>query len=129
MIALDAPVDLSEVLTWPQALVAVVIILAVLVWPGIINYLQNKEIKHELKPNSGGSLRDAVDRTEAKLATIETFMAESAADRADLRRSLEALAGASGVAGAPQVAVVAETGAEPVKPPRRRLGRRAKPAS
>lgn len=58
---------IAEILTWQQAAVAIVIIIAVLVVPPVINYLQNRVIRHELKPNSGSSARDAIDRIEKKL--------------------------------------------------------------
>jgi len=72
-------VDISQVLTWPQALVAVVIILAGVVWPTIATWLNShrtqrdlQEVKakaevaaHEVRPNSGKSLADAVNRIEA----------------------------------------------------------------
>ena len=39
----------------------------------IVNLVQNRAIRHELKPNSGSSTRDAIDRIERKLdAHIES---------------------------------------------------------
>jgi hypothetical protein len=34
----------------------------------IVQLFQNRAIKHELKPNSGVSARDAIDRIEKKLS-------------------------------------------------------------
>jgi len=77
-------VIISEILTWQQAAVAIVIIIAVLVVPPVINYLQNRAIKHELKPNSGSSTRDAVDRIEKKLT--EHVDSEAARSKAIVER-------------------------------------------
>lgn len=66
------PIDISAVLTWPQALVACVIIFGVLVWPGVVAHLNQRatrDIQSTLtKHNGGGSVKDALDRIEATQA-------------------------------------------------------------
>ena len=75
-------VVISEILSWQQAVVAVVIVVAVLVVPQVVGLLQNRAIRHELKPNSGSSVRDAVDRIERKLdAHVEAEAARMGAIR------------------------------------------------
>jgi len=73
---------LADVVTWPQAVVAVVIVFALLMWPSVVTMisshrtskrLKNVEAKaevtaHEVRPNSGKSLADAVNRIESGLA-------------------------------------------------------------
>lgn len=80
------PVEIQSVLTWPQAVVAVFVLLALVVWPGVLAWLNSKnsrsttqDIKTTLtKNNGGGSVKDALDRIEAhqkktdeRLAAIE----------------------------------------------------------
>ncbi|KON72610.1 hypothetical protein M768_13970 [Cellulosimicrobium cellulans F16] len=80
MTAADAGLpELGDVVTWPQAVVAVVVIFALVMWPNIVTMitsrrtarrLENVEAKtevaaHEVRPNSGGSMADAVNRIEA----------------------------------------------------------------
>lgn len=66
------PIDISAVLTWPQALVACVIIFGVLVWPGVVAHLNQRatrDIQSKLtKGTDGSSLKDALDRIEATQA-------------------------------------------------------------
>lgn len=64
--------------TWPQAVVAIVIILAVIVGPQVVAIIQNVGIKrkadtaaHEVLPNSGKSLADAVNRIERKIDGLD----------------------------------------------------------
>lgn len=95
-------VDITQVLTWPQALVAVVVILTAVVWPGVLSWLNSRATKrdmeevkakaeitaHEVRPNSGGSMADAVNRTEALVETmgakLDAHITE--ADRRDAER-------------------------------------------
>lgn len=58
------------------AVVAVVIVLALMVWPGVMAWLTRRTVRHEMKPNSGTSLRDSTDRIEATLATVVATQAE-----------------------------------------------------
>ncbi|QUC01094.1 hypothetical protein [Cellulosimicrobium cellulans] len=88
-------VDITQVLTWPQALVAVVVILAAVVWPSIATWLNSRSTRrdldtvkekvevaaHEVRPNSGGSMADAVNRIESALTQHITE-----ADRRDAER-------------------------------------------
>lgn len=85
------PIDLSQVLTWPQAIVAVVVVAALVVWPGWLNYLNAKAIKTQLQPNSGSSMRDAVDRTEQQVTEMRAFMEESRVDRQSLHGLIKGL--------------------------------------
>ena len=71
---MSSPVEPSEILTWPQALVAVVVVLAVLVVPQVIGLVQNGSIKrradtaaHQLTNNSGSTVKDSIDRIETML--------------------------------------------------------------
>jgi hypothetical protein len=59
--------NITEILTWPQAVFGIVIVISALVVPQIVQLIQNNQIRHELKPNSGSSVRDAIDRIEKKL--------------------------------------------------------------
>lgn len=77
---MSIPVDLADVLTWPQAIVAVVIIVAVLIVPQVIQLVQNIGLKrqtqavaHQVTNNGGSSMKDAVDRIERTLSEhVET---------------------------------------------------------
>jgi hypothetical protein len=69
-------IEVSGIVSWPQAFVAVAVILALSIVPQVLAYLKarqtvNKvtEVAHELENNSGSTLRDAVDRIEQKLTT------------------------------------------------------------
>ncbi|MBD8077702.1 hypothetical protein [Cellulosimicrobium arenosum] len=97
----DLP-DPTQVLTWPQALVAVVIILCVLVWPGVLAWINSRstkalieDVRHEVNPNSGKSMRDSTNRTEAAVQEIQSTLGEHvkyAEERdVELDRRLEAL--------------------------------------
>ena len=66
----DLP-DLADVVTWPQAVVAVVIVLAVVVGPQVVSIIQNRNLGHQFKNNSGSTMRDAVDRIEGKLDALD----------------------------------------------------------
>ncbi|MBK8445404.1 MAG: hypothetical protein IPL41_01395 [Micropruina sp.] len=95
MIPLENPIDLSEVLTWPQALVAVAVIVAMLIWPQWLNYLQSKSIKGTVEGNGERIVQfmeeSTKDRSDLRTA-FETFRLESTEDRADLREGQESLA-------------------------------------
>lgn len=89
--------DIATVLTavgdsWPAAIVVLAFVIGFVFWKAL-PYL--KDIAHELHPNSGRSLRDAVDRIEAKTNEQATTLADhieaSEADRADLRARIEAV--------------------------------------
>lgn len=82
---MNIPVDLADVLTWPQAIVAVVIVVAVLIVPQVIQLVQNAGLKrqtaavsHQVTNNGGSSMKDAVDRIERTL----TEHVETSAQRA-----------------------------------------------
>lgn len=94
--------DLSLVLTWPQAVVAVVIILAVVVWPSIASWINSRaaraaaeDTRHQVHPNSGKSMRDGMNRMEGDVKAIKEYMAshQEYVEKRDeeLDRRLEAL--------------------------------------
>lgn len=72
----DPLVDISTVLTWPQATVAVFMILCVLVVPQIGAWIQARrsasavnDVKKTLTTNNGGShVKDSLDRIERNQA-------------------------------------------------------------
>lgn len=61
----------GDVQSWPQAVVAIVMILALAVWPGVQAFLNAKRTKQAVKTltqnNGGGSIKDQLDRIEAKV--------------------------------------------------------------
>lgn len=58
------PVELGEVLTWPQALVGALIVIVVMGLPQLFTYLNGKATKKQVTNNGGSSMKDAVDRIE-----------------------------------------------------------------
>lgn len=76
---MESPVQVGEVVSWPQAFVGIVIILALVVWPGVLAWLNTKnsrsatqDIKTTLTQNNGGgSVKDALDRIEAHQAKTD----------------------------------------------------------
>jgi len=85
---MDSPIEISEVVTWPQAIVAVAVVIAVLVVPQIVSLLQNKGIKHQFTNNSGTTMRDAIDRIEK---TLTDHVEASAAREAEVDERLAQL--------------------------------------
>jgi hypothetical protein len=88
-------VDISQVLTWPQALVAVVIVLAGVVWPSIASWMNSRaaraateDARHQVDPNSGRSMVDGVNRTEAGVVEIKNLLVQHIedAERRDAER-------------------------------------------
>jgi hypothetical protein len=65
-------VNLSQVLTWPQALVGALIVIVAMGLPQVLTYLSNKQVKKQVTNNGGSSMKDAVDRIEKKTDTIST---------------------------------------------------------
>lgn len=73
MTPLDSTVDLSVIVNPWQAVVAVVLIFAVLIWPQLSARQTAKRVEKTLTTNNGGStVKDALDRMEAAVATIQT---------------------------------------------------------
>lgn len=74
-------VALSEVLTWPQALVGALIVIVVMGLPQLFTYLSNRAIKKQVTNNGGSSMKDAVDRIEkqqnAFLGTFDTHVQDA----------------------------------------------------
>ena len=66
-------IDLNVILTWPQATVAMFLIFAFIIWPGIQSQLARREtqaVKKTLTENNGGgSVKDALDRIEETLGS------------------------------------------------------------
>src|SRR3546814_7108485 len=60
----------SSVLSWPAASVVVSLVVGVIAWRALPRLREivevMKDVAHELKPNSGKSLRDAIDRIEKR---------------------------------------------------------------
>src|SRR3546814_6697186 len=56
--------------TWPAAIVVVSLVVGVIAWRALPRLREivevMKDVAHELKPNSGKSLRDAIDRNEKR---------------------------------------------------------------
>lgn len=72
--ATGTPVELSEVVTWPQALVGALLVIVILGLPQVFTYLNSRAAKKQVTNNGGGSMKDAVDRIERKQdAFNETF--------------------------------------------------------
>jgi hypothetical protein len=94
--------SLELVLTWPQAVVAVVIVFALIMWPGLLAWLNSRaarvaaeDTRHQVQPNSGKSMRDSTNRVEIMVSTMTTkldaHIIESTAHRAELDARLAAL--------------------------------------
>lgn len=66
--------DPTTVTTWPQAVVFIALILAVLVVPGVLGYLANKNAKNVkdtlTQKNGGSTVRDQLDRLEKGVAGL-----------------------------------------------------------
>lgn len=66
--------DPTSVQSWPQAVVFIFLILAVLVVPSVLSYLGNRRMKRvetTLTTNNGGStMKDAMDRMEHDLKSL-----------------------------------------------------------
>lgn len=67
-------VNIAQIINWPQAIVAIVLILVLLVWPGIMAWIQakrsavavNKVHETMTNPNGGDSVKDALNRIEQR---------------------------------------------------------------
>ena len=69
-------IEVSGIVSWPQAFVAVAIILALSVIPQVLGYLKARttdakvsKVTHELGNNGGKTIRDAIDRIEKKVTS------------------------------------------------------------
>lgn len=94
--------EVSEILTWPQAVFGAAVLLAMFVVPQVLTYLQGRQtraqveaVKHQTENNSGSTMRDAVDRIEGASARTEQALAEhieyATAQDAETNRRLTAL--------------------------------------
>lgn len=90
--------DPTTVTSWPQAVVTIVMILAILVVPSVLSYLGNQRIKaveKSLTTNNGGShVKDQLDRIEesqgelrVEQATVATALGVLQGDVASLQAS------------------------------------------
>lgn len=73
--------DASQVITWPGALVALAIVFGLLMWPGLLAWLNSRAARkaaedtaHQVHPNSGKSLRDSTNRMEEDVKVIKACM-------------------------------------------------------
>lgn len=73
--------DASQVITWPGALVALAIVFGLLMWPGLLAWLNSRaarkaaeDTRHQVHPNSGKSLRDSTNRMEDDVKAIKEYM-------------------------------------------------------
>ena len=64
--------DPTLIVSWPAAAVAVVLIFGLLMWPGLLAWLNSRrtreaaeDTRHQVHPNSGKSLRDQTNRIES----------------------------------------------------------------
>lgn len=67
-------IEVSGIVSWPQAFVAIAVILALSIVPQVLGYLKTRQtgakvekVAHELENNSGSTVRDAIDRIEQKV--------------------------------------------------------------
>ncbi|MFC6153647.1 hypothetical protein [Nocardioides yefusunii] len=76
--ATPLPVDPADVVTWPQAATAIVLILAVLVIPAVLTYLTNRRVKALdttlTTNNGGGSVKDQRDSIAADAAATRELV-------------------------------------------------------
>lgn len=80
-----------EVTNWPQVVALVALLAAFVVIPALLNHLSNRPIKNTLTKNNGGSsVKDYLDRIEARqinqdkrLAALEGTAADIAEESID----------------------------------------------
>lgn len=84
---MDKYINIDSVITWPQATVAIVFLIGILIVPAVINYLQNRELKAAVKAshttltqnNGGGSVKDALDAIRSDLSEIKATQKDHSA--------------------------------------------------
>lgn len=64
-------IDLNYVTNPWQMVVAVIIVFAVLVWPGVLAVLQNRRIERQFVNNGGSTLKDQLDRIEGTVTGLD----------------------------------------------------------
>lgn len=71
--------DPTLVVTWPGALVAIVLVFALLMWPGLLAWINSRAARraaesteHQVNPNSGKSMRDSTNRTEVMISVLSS---------------------------------------------------------
>jgi len=93
-------IEVSGIVSWPQAFVAIAVILALSIVPQVLGYLKARQtdakvgkVAHELENNSGSTVRDAIDRIERKVTeqadALDAHIVESRG-RAEERQVWEA---------------------------------------
>lgn len=84
--------DPTTISTWPQAVVTIVLILAILVVPSVLSYLGNQRIKaveRSLTTNNGGShVKDQLDRIEESQDELRVSQASTATAVGELQRDV-----------------------------------------
>ena len=88
MLFTSSVVKVSEVLTWPQALVGTISLMVVLGLPQILTFLTNRSVKRQVNNNGGTSMKDAVDRTEKKIDQLTSGVSEHVKDSAEEKAKL-----------------------------------------
>lgn len=80
-----APVDLTLVTTWPQAVVAVVLIVAVIMWPGVASWLNSR-----MAAVKAAATAEKVEQTQATVAEVRDHVANT--HSTNLREDLDGMA-------------------------------------
>lgn len=62
--------SLGEVVTWPQAIVALAIILTMFAIPQTLSYLSSRQTNRQMKNNGGSTVKDSIDRIERKVDSM-----------------------------------------------------------
>jgi hypothetical protein len=91
--------DPTLVVTWPGALVAIVLVFALVMWPGLLAWINSRAARraaesteHQVNPNSGKSMRDSTNRVEVMVSTLSTkFDGHVIEERAHRENVLERL--------------------------------------
>jgi hypothetical protein len=88
--------DPTLIVSWPAAAVAVVLIFGLLMWPGLLAWLNSRrtreaaeDTRHQVHPNSGKSLRDQTNRIESDIAEIKDLVVAHISDASDRDERVE----------------------------------------
>jgi|GEM_PF-5234811 len=102
--------DPTLIVSWPAALVAIVLIFGLLMWPGLLAWLNSRrtraaaeDVRHQVHPNSGKSLRDQTNRMESDIAEVKNLITTHITDASErdarVEDRLRALEGGTGIFG------------------------------
>jgi len=80
-----APVDLTLVTTWPQAVVAVALIVAVIMWPSVASWLNSRSAKV-----AAASVAERVQQTQTTVTEVRDHVANT--HTTNLREDLAGMA-------------------------------------